>query len=230
MYDRDDAETIEYKGYTIHICYDTDPASPREWDNLGTMVCSHRHYNLGDEQMSRDDSFVEWAARHLGLEEEFNYDYGKPSKYYDNEELILAKFHKENLVIPIMAYEHGGITIRAYDYGNFPDQRWDCGQLGFIYVSKDKVKAEYGNAGKRNMEKARKCLLQEIKTYDDYLTGDVYGYVIDGPEEERIDSCWGYYGEIAEIVAEAKSIVDSEVKDAQEKQYLAQPYLTGMEA
>jgi hypothetical protein len=34
--------------------------SPRDWDNLGTMACWHRRYNLGDEQPRLEPA--EWAA------------------------------------------------------------------------------------------------------------------------------------------------------------------------
>ena len=43
-------QTEEYRGYDINIYYDSDPCSPREWDNVATFVCKHRHYNLGDTQ------------------------------------------------------------------------------------------------------------------------------------------------------------------------------------
>jgi hypothetical protein len=38
--------------YRLRIVHDEDPQDPREWDNLGTMVCWHRRYDLGDEQPS----------------------------------------------------------------------------------------------------------------------------------------------------------------------------------
>jgi len=44
-----------YKGYVIELHRDLDPINPREWDNLGTMVCCHRRYNLGDEQASSEE-------------------------------------------------------------------------------------------------------------------------------------------------------------------------------
>lgn len=227
MKTENDIETIEYKGYTIHIQADDNPYSPREWDNLGTMVCWHRNYILGDVQPRQEP--IDYVIEQINQQQQRD-------NLYENipAAKIMAMFEKHNLVIPIMAYEHGGITIRAYDYGNFPDQQWDCGQLGFIFVSKDKIKEEYGNSGKRNMEKARQLLLSEIKTYDDYLTGQVYGYIIEDEEGEHIDSCWGYYGEIDDIVKEAKSIIDYEIDEAKKKaweKYIEkQPYLTGMEA
>lgn len=43
-------EAIELdNGLTIHIHADDSPESPREWDNLGRMVCWHSRYKLGDE-------------------------------------------------------------------------------------------------------------------------------------------------------------------------------------
>ena len=31
-----------YHGHTIKIFHDPDPESPREWSNLGTLICWHR--------------------------------------------------------------------------------------------------------------------------------------------------------------------------------------------
>lgn len=33
----------------MRIVIDEYPESPREWDNLGKMICFHRRYNLGDK-------------------------------------------------------------------------------------------------------------------------------------------------------------------------------------
>lgn len=33
-----------------------------------------------------------------------------------------------------------------------------------------------------------------VKLYGAWAWGDVYGYVINGPDGETLDSCWGYYG------------------------------------
>jgi hypothetical protein len=34
----------------------------------------------------------------------------------------------------------------------------------------------------------------EIKDYDQYLTGDVYGYVVKDEAGDRVDSVWGFFG------------------------------------
>ncbi len=54
----DALETMDYKGTTIEIHRDEFGYSPREDDNLGTMVCFHRRYVLGDEQPTGDSK--EW--------------------------------------------------------------------------------------------------------------------------------------------------------------------------
>jgi hypothetical protein len=57
---------------------------------------------------------------------------------------------------------------------------WDSGQVGFIYVSREKVREEYGwkVITKKREEKIVEILRDEVKTYDQYLTGDVYGYIV----------------------------------------------------
>jgi len=41
--------------YTLNIVPDDIPESPREWDNLGIMACSHSRYQLGDPDFSPED-------------------------------------------------------------------------------------------------------------------------------------------------------------------------------
>jgi len=38
---------------------------------------------------------------------------------------------------------------------------------------------------------AIRVMAADVQVYDDYLTGSVYGYIVEGPAS---DSCWGYYG------------------------------------
>lgn len=70
-------ETIEYRGYTIKIMYDTNAESPREWDNLGTIYSNCRDYNpdghdidelLNDKELSVDHVWVKvYAYMHGGI-------------------------------------------------------------------------------------------------------------------------------------------------------------------
>lgn len=156
-------EQYQHSGVDVRICYDDDPTSPREWSNIGTMICWHSRYNLGDEQASHD---------------------------YDSLDDLVASFDAR-VILPLYLYEHGGITMNV---GGFLDP-WDSGQVGYIYVTAETIREEYSckRISARRLADVERVLRQEVETYDEYLTGRVYGYVVDedGPDE---DSCWGIYG------------------------------------
>src|SRR5690606_14483546 len=111
-------ETIKYKGYDIDIVVDDSAESPREWDNVGKMVCQHGRYHLGDEQYKNNytDSWEEWFAYYV-LE---NYSVGVNLKcydtfgYFEDEEEIekVWKWIEENMIVmPLFLYDHSGISI-----------------------------------------------------------------------------------------------------------------------
>ena len=172
--------------YKIKIYPDTDPSDPRGDDNLGTMVCFHGRYNLGDKHNYRHGDYTGW----------------------DDMKKHIIKDHDVAVILPLYLYDHSGITMSIAPF-SCP---WDSGKVGFIYVTKEKVREEYG--GKYVTKKVRDCITKylegEVETYDQYLTGDVYGYKITQKGEE-IDSCWGFYGQ-DECMKEAESIVEGLIK------------------
>lgn len=183
-------ETLEYKGYTIKIYPEGEIAqNPRtEWDNFGTMVCWHRRYTLGDEQptMSPDEYLVELAELYY---DDFDFEWESAL----NKALkILEKTH---IILDLRLYDHGGITMSAT--GGYPyNDMWDSMQVGFIYVSLEDIRKEWGvkRVSKALREKVIKLLLSEVDVYDNYLTGAVFFYNVEDREGEIIDSCGGFYG------------------------------------
>ena len=171
----------EYKGLTIKVYPDEEgDNNPREWENLGTMVCWHRRYNLGDEQ-SRCD----------------------PQEYVDS---VIG----DGFMLPLYLYDHSGISISCASFvGRAQHAEWDSGQVGYIYVSKDKVRQEYKvkRISKRVEKLAYEVLRQEVQTYDQFLTGDVYGFVVEDQDENNLDSCWGFFG-LDDCIAAAKEQAD----------------------
>lgn len=166
--------------YEIEIIHDEFPQNPRiEWDNLGTMVCFHGRYTLGDIGHGyRSSDFNSW----------------------DELKKQIVKDRNPAVILPIYMYDHGGITISTSPFSC----HWDSGQIGFIYISKEKVRKE-ANVKKINKELLSytiERLKSEVEIYDNYLTGSCYGYEIT-KDGETIDSCWGYYGrEMARQAAE----------------------------
>ena len=170
---------------TVTIHHDEDPESPREWSNLGTMICTHRRYELGDETYHDGDSWREAIAARFDM----------PERCFDNEERFGEELSKRAIWLPLNLYDHSGIsmsTTRGYPF-NCP---WDSGQVGIIAVSLEDVRDEY--SWKRITQERRRRILdylrQEVATYDEYLTGQVYGYTVENEEGETVDSCWGFFG------------------------------------
>lgn len=146
---------------SVRIIADTDPESPRDWDDLGTMVYWHSRYILGDESPSLP-----------------------PDEWYAENEKDFA------VILPLYVYEHSGITMST---GGFSCP-WDSGQVGYIYITKDKAISEYGPD--YDVGKLESYLKSEVQTFDYYLTGQVYGYEIIDPDGECVDSCWGFLGPV----------------------------------
>jgi hypothetical protein len=163
-----------YKGYKITIEMDQNPESPRQWDNLGTIVYKSR-WVIGDEELSV-------------------------------EEIKSLMQDKDNIWLPYYLMDHGGISVSTGSFGC----SWDSGQVGIIYVSKDKIRKEFGikKVTKKWEEKIKGYLENEVNTMNQYLQGDVYGYIIETLHGQDIDSCWGFYGE-EYCKQEAESYVDT---------------------
>lgn len=140
------------------------------------------------------------------------YDLGDKHSYSieDLKEIVNGD---DYFTLPVYMYEHSGITIST---GRFSCQ-WDSGQLGHIIVSKEAAKKEFPNLSDSELEERVYTLLQgEVETYDHYLTGSVYGFVVKDKTGEEIESCWGFYGDSDYPMQEAKSTVDYLVKKNKE--------------
>lgn len=87
-------------------------------------------------------------------------------------------------------YDHSGITMSWKPF-SCP---WDSGVVGVIYVTKEDIVKEYGSDSIDSRKRAFECLKDEVREYDQYLTGDVWGYIIKDENDDHVDSCWGFYG------------------------------------
>ena len=185
-------DSIEYKGHFINIYPDEDAPNPRkEFDHLGTMVCFHRRYNLGDEH-----------------------------EFRDHDELRDFLKEEKPICLPLYLYDHSGITISTGNerFRACDPQGWDWGMLGYIYVTKEDVRKVYGvkRVTRKTLDRVTKLLEAEVDEYDHYLTGNVYGYEIIKPEGDGephvgrvLDTCWGFFGYPEDyMISEAKRSID----------------------
>lgn len=207
-------QTEEYKGLTIEIHYDDDAQNPlTDYDNASVFACWHSRYNLGhykDTQGHTPESYVLSILSDNGKAsiERFEKRRSKELGYTYEAEMpeLMAALDNEALVRPLHLYDHSGITMRASAF----DCAWDSGQVGFQYMTHAKIKEEFGGKtiNKTNTAKAIKLMDGELETYDDYLTGNVYGYIIKDSEDEELDACWGFIGDSDYCLSEAKASAD----------------------
>lgn len=215
---------------------------PRENDNLATFLFfNHRRYELGDRH--KLDAGEEEAFEGGGLK-------GLLKHIERNEGKVLA-------YTLVGMYDHSGITI--YPIGKASEEYpmdpggWDSGCLGLAYVTEKSWREMQGDDADPNeleeseervgfgrvtvqMPRVRKYMLGEIEEYDDWLRGNVWGYVITKPcphpEEhysprdvsktpddnliaacphaEHVDSCWGFIGDSKYAREEGLSVAKHE--------------------
>ena len=166
------------KKFELEIEQDTDPMNPRtEWDNFSTMVCFHNRYNLGDKTDYKSSDFNSWDELKQQIESD----------------------HKVLMIKPLYLYDHSGITISTSSFSC----RFDSGQIGWIFIDEKNLQSITGDSSGHTDTNLEEIIDSEVKTYDQYLTGEVYSYSIyeietcdKGHEHKNVvESCGGYYGE-----------------------------------
>lgn len=214
--------------YRVRVSRDDNPENPRAWDNVATMVCWHSRYNLGDEQPECTP-----AEYRRGVVIDHGFDPNCPECKGHGEseagttcalcegsgeatdEAVNTYFDDHFWELPLYLYDHSGITIST---GKFSCP-WDSGQVGFVYVSMERALEEWGTPPKDTPEHEffEQRMRTEVKVYDQYLTGDVYGFELerlaqvqtetrynaDGSvafsreveDWEDVSSCWGFFGD-----------------------------------
>lgn len=87
---------------------------------------------------------------------------------------------------PLFMYDHSGTIYRVSQGGNPFHCPWDSGRVGTLFVKK----AEVGDAWE-----AAEAFCKE---YTDWANGNVWGFMVETPDGEVADSCWGFIGSDSE--------------------------------
>lgn len=224
------------KTYKFEIYESQSHESPREFDNVGTMACrEYRRYDLGDKNGLED---LMNAIKESGVEMD-EADWELSEQYTEHDVSFWAEmFKKYNLGViqPLYLYDHSGVTMSTTPFAD----KWDSSSAGFIFATNQKIqemgwnledyKALYQEELSKNGimietmdDIAEVVLAGEVKTYDQYLTGEIYGFsyeVFDDDGEEIIgeeDACSGFYGDDLEENGIFENIPDELVNALKEK-------------
>jgi len=149
-----------------------------------------------------DDEFIVYNHRDFYVKKEgFS-----PREIFDyfEENAYRKKLYKGHFVFTLYAYIHSGVSL-SLGRDRYPfNDRWDVSSTGNVLVKRA--------SGTWTEAKAREIAEELVRTWNQYLSGDVYGYNI----EQLNESCWGYYGGDV-CLQEAKSIVDRRLENQRKK-------------
>jgi len=177
---------IETTKGTLQVFYDDTGYNPLEdWDQFGTVYHYHPRYKLGT-RISREDALPKGVR------------------------------------LPLFLFDHSGLHVSTSPFGD----PWDSGQVGWIVANEEKVKEEFGC--KRITPTIRRkviaILQSQVKTLDAVLSGSVYGFKLLAPQKPDCphcgaeqgravtDSCWGFIGDLDELIPDMLYHVGAEVK------------------
>lgn len=201
-------ETLQKGNKKCRISYDDTSMmdSPRTWSNLGVMTCHHPSYLLGDVQLTDDDVGIPRCAECEMYEDECSCKRFTP--HYLKDALHVK---------PLYLYDHSGISISTGP-NIFDVQRWDTSLVGVIYTTREKIRETYGEYIPTDKE-IEDALEQEVRTYNQYLTGDVYWFEIietikcssGHVHENVVDSCHDFYD--MESLKETAGVAGWEIVD-----------------
>jgi len=190
----DVVESFPCNGYTIKVVIDSDPQSPREWSNLGTMQSLERFYGP-DEYHDHLYGFWDLARRLAEDVVTFKTYDDIPNKH------ILRAVNKHFIIFPYWRRQDGSIFTDGQGLTG-----WDAECDGVIFV-KRKDLSRPGNSANYHVteDQAVESLKAEIENYSLYASGEVYGYQICNAQGDCVDSCYGFFG-LHYMVDEASAI------------------------
>lgn len=204
--------TTDGRKLRLVIEQDEFPEDPRSWDNLGTMLCCHREYHLGDCNSNKEteEQLAEICRK-----------YGKSDEEIDEmtfaEEVQFILDQDDVCGFPLWLYDHSGISIST---GR--QCRFDSSFVGLIFIEKDFFIAHTCITNEENWRKEAKGILEnEIEAYNYFLQGNIYQWTLyeptvvirqsmDGKELSRkideegkiVDSMSGFYNSTFENIEE----------------------------
>jgi hypothetical protein len=169
---------------TVNIYQDEDAESPDTWgDDSIFLLGWHRDFTVTRPNYKRPDDILEYV----------NED------DCDEDRQIKASIREDYHVFTLYAYIHSGVSLSlGASFGGIDPGGWDTSRLGIVLVSRE----EWPDEGA-----ARTAAMSLVDTWNQYLSGDVYGYTVTDEDGEQLDSCWGFYGD-EDAKGEARSAAE----------------------
>ena len=156
----------------LSITFDETPLSPREWDNITTLIFFGKYSHLGDSHEFNTDDYGGWDEMEAAIKKHYGKDLASIQKVY--------------------GYSHSGLAISTTPF----QCPWDSGVLGFAVILRSTLKSICDV--KRITNAVREQMVEwvngEIEVLNQYANGEVYRFVIEDENQDYEDGCSGFYG------------------------------------
>jgi len=180
-YERD---SFEHCGLTVRIIQDEDAQNPEEGDTPVYLAHFHRSFEFCGDDLPFS-SFDQANSFFFG-------------EGYEEE-------RKEWAIFMLDSYIHSGVHLTltgSLEAARLPDRGWDVSQCGAILVKKD---GAWGISEGKEEPDYEKVARVHVEVWNQYLSGDVWGYIVEDSDGNELESCWGFYGH-EYCTEEAKSV------------------------
>lgn len=131
------------------------------------------------------DSPESWEDPNAGIVTTKNRHFSVQQGRFDVEDCRAKIVQRKNWIFPLRAHVHSGVALSLSDAGYPFNDAWDSGWIGWVYVAKSQA---------RLRKSALKIAEGIVGAWNQYLSGDVYGFVVEDWQGNQLDSCWGFYG------------------------------------
>ena len=185
------SHTEKCEGLTIKIIADEDAENPfKSWDGEPDIIGWHRRYDFNTR---------------------------KEDKGKEPSEFLREAKEQGYIVKPLYMYDHSGIGFSTGNSSYPFNCPWDSGQYGFIFWTKEKIEQGQGKVFAKRLTAKKRTMLEgqldnAVSLLNDYVSGNVWGFVVEDKEGNDIDSCWGFYGDYEQengCLNEARSVAKS---------------------
>lgn len=213
---------------SIRIEQDDSPENPRDWGSPNIMLFSNPEYAMVEEgdspfitycpvcnDLNADCGCADGVDYRVKGSVWFQNEdgYGRMTVSYSTFNVPSTSTKEEFLSLPefdshddLTVYKLDGDVV-AYTTANRHDHGFVVTPDGnpeddlILYMTRSAFKELYGEEFQGTPEEVTRALIlleQELQTFSDWATGNVYGFIIEETDEngtsQIVDSCWGFYG------------------------------------
>lgn len=180
--------TLNIDGYTVEIKHDDWAENPREWAS-STLCTAHRRYTFGGESLPEGCQNIEEA-----------FDVFLAERNLTRNQIIW---------LPVYLYDHSGLALSTRPFSN----RWDSGQLGFIYETKADIRNEFGVKRISADLDERICdrLRYELQELEHWSNGSVYRLSIPALDVDA-GGFFGFDHQASGLLEYARDVIEYDIR------------------